>query len=106
MKKNNEFYTYSRYNYYDILYDYEARGYILGLGYNNIPYFEETDNDMYYTIEPQYQYRPDLLALKFYGSEYLWWVIVKANNLSHPLKELVAGKVIRIPAASRVLSEV
>jgi len=106
MKKNNEFDTYSRYNYYDILYDYDVNNYILGLGFDNLPYFEETDNDIYYVIEPQYQYRPELLSLKFYGNQYLWWVIVKANNLSHPVKDLKAGKVIRIPAASRVLTEV
>ena len=105
MKRNDNYGTYSRYNYYDILYD-PKYGYIIGLGFDNLPNFPAADNDTYYTIEAQYQYRPDLISLKFYGIQDLWWVIAKENNLQHPIKDIKAGKVIRIPAPSRVLTEV
>ena len=32
-----------------------------------------------YTIESQYQYRPDLLAYDLYGSTKLWWVFAQRN---------------------------
>lgn len=36
-------------------------------------------DDYLYTIEPQYNYRPDLLAHDLYGTSKLWWVFVQRN---------------------------
>ena len=38
----------------------------------------ETD-DFYYTIENQYEHRPDLLAFDLYGKPALWWVFAQRN---------------------------
>jgi hypothetical protein len=36
-------------------------------------------DDYLYTIEPQYTYRPDLLAYDLYGTKDLWWVFIQRN---------------------------
>jgi len=36
-------------------------------------------DDYLYTIEPQYTYRPDLLAFDLYGTSKLWWVFSQRN---------------------------
>ena len=106
MKKNTFFTTYSRYQYYDIILDPEIGTYRIGLGYDNLPDFEEDIHDIYYVIESSLQYRPDLISLKFYNTTKLWWVIIKANNLEHPVQDLTAGTTIRIPDPNKVLREV
>ena len=42
------------------------------------PVAAEAD-DYLYTIEPQYNYRPNLLAYDLYGTPKLWWVFMQRN---------------------------
>ena len=39
----------------------------------------EEDDDILYTIEPQYSFRPDLLAFDLYDTSKLWWVFAQRN---------------------------
>ena len=50
-------------------------------------------DDAIYTIEPQYTYRPDLLAYDLYGDSKLWWVFLQRNMdvLEDPIFDFVAG---------------
>ena len=65
------------------------------------PVSAEVD-DFMYTIEPQYQYRPDLLAFDMYGSAALWWVFIQRNLdvLQDPIFDFVVGTRIAIPKKS------
>ena len=56
-------------------------------------------DDVVYTIERAYEYRPDLLAFDLYGDAGLWWVfaIRNPNVITDPLGDFVAGLTIRIP---------
>lgn len=56
-------------------------------------------DDVVYTIERQYEYRPDLLAFQLYGNAELWWVFMARNPnvITDPLGDFVAGTKIRIP---------
>lgn len=57
-------------------------------------------SDVYYTILPVYQYRPDLLAYDLYGNANLWWVFASRNpNLlgPDPYFNFTAGTGIYIP---------
>lgn len=36
-------------------------------------------SDVYITLSPVYQYRPDLLAYDLYGDSRLWWVFAARN---------------------------
>jgi hypothetical protein len=65
------------------------------------PVSAEVD-DVLYTIGPQYQYRPDLLAYDLYGDATLWWVFVQRNLdvLEDPVFDFVIGKQIYLPKNS------
>lgn len=59
-------------------------------------------DDILYTVQPQYTYRPDLLAFDLYGDAGLWWVFTQRNMdvLQDPILDLVAGVQIYIPKLS------
>lgn len=69
------------------------------------PVSAEAD-DFLYTIQPQYAYRPDLLAFDLYGEASLWWVFVQRNMdvLEDPIFDFVPGKKIYIPKNSSLRS--
>jgi hypothetical protein len=56
-------------------------------------------DDFLYTIEPQYTYRPDLLAYDLYQDAKLWWVFIQRNLdvLQDPIYDFVPGIQIYIP---------
>lgn len=62
------------------------------------PVSSEPD-DFLYTIEPQYTYRPDLLAYDLYKDSRLWWVFIQRNLdvLQDPIYDFKAGIQIYIP---------
>lgn len=59
-------------------------------------------DDFLYTIESQYQYRPDLLAFDLYGDASLWWVFIQRNLdvIQDPVFDFVIGTQIYIPKNS------
>ena len=59
-------------------------------------------DDFLYTIEPQYTYRPDLLAYDLYGEQNLWWVFMQRNLnvIQDPILDFVPGLQIYIPKGS------
>jgi hypothetical protein len=56
-------------------------------------------DDFLYTIENQYENRPDLLAYDLYGTPKLWWVFVQRNMdvIKDPIFDFVPGAKIYIP---------
>ena len=64
------------------------------------------DDDFQYTIQPQYNYRPDLLAYDIYGNPKLWWVFTQRNIniLMDPIYDFRAGVTIALPKRSSLLS--
>jgi len=69
------------------------------------PVAASTD-DYLYTIQPQYTYRPDLLAHDLYGEAGLWWVFIQRNldTLQDPVLDFIPGKQIYIPKGSALKS--
>jgi hypothetical protein len=59
-------------------------------------------DDFLYTLEPQYTYRPDLLAYDLYGDQNLWWVFMQRNLdvIQDPILDFVPGAQIYIPKGS------
>ena len=57
------------------------------------------DDDILYKVQPQYAYRPDLLAYDLYGTQKLWWVFSQRNMnlLKDPINDLVPGVEIYLP---------
>lgn len=67
------------------------------LDYRQIPFLE---TDVYYTVPPVYQYRPDLLAYDLYQDARLWWVFAARNPNTlgpDPYFNLISGIKIYIP---------
>lgn len=65
-----------------------------------------SDDDFQYTIQPQYNYRPDLLAYDIYGNPKLWWVFIQRNVdiLTDPIYDFRSGVTISLPKKSTLLS--
>ena len=60
------------------------------------------DDDILYTIEPQYSFRPDLLAYDLYDTPKLWWVFAQRNMdiIKDPVFDFIAGTKIYLPKKS------
>ena len=65
---------------------------------------KKTEQDLLHTILPYERYRPDLLALNYYGDARLYWIILAANGLSSS-KDLVEGLIVRIPSMTAIYSK-
>jgi hypothetical protein len=68
----------------------------------SIPY---SLDDFSYTIQPQYNYRPDLLAYDIYGNPRLWWVFMQRNidTIFDPIYDFRTGVTIQLPKKSALL---
>jgi hypothetical protein len=64
----------------------------------------EDPNDDSYSIESQYNMRPDLLAYKLYGNSRYWWLFSARNKdiLIDPIQDFKTGTTIRIPKLNNV----
>jgi len=60
------------------------------------PKIKPSDNDTY--IISDSSDRLDVLALKYYNDQSLWWVISVANNLNDASYSIEPGKQLRIPS--------
>jgi hypothetical protein len=61
-------------------------------------------DDVLYEIEPQYTFRPDLLAHDLYGNHRLWWVFAQRNInvIKDPVYDFQAGVEIYLPKESKL----
>jgi hypothetical protein len=61
-----------------------------------------TGSEQNYTVPPEFEHRPDLIAHRFYADVDLWWVICSVNNILLPLRDLAAGMTLVIPEKTNV----
>jgi len=71
----------------------------------NRPIPKATD-DLLFTINNTFQYRPDLLAYDLYGDSALWWVFYQRNpnTLTKPPLDFRAGTAIYLPKQATLKS--
>ena len=71
----------------------------------NRPIPKEND-DLTFTINTTYQYRPDLLAYDLYGIAGLWWVFYQRNpnTLQAPPLDFKVGTLIYLPKITTLKS--
>jgi hypothetical protein len=64
------------------------------------------EDDVMFTINLTYQYRPDLLAFDLYGTGALWWVFYQRNpnTLSAPPLDFAVGTQIFLPKIATLRS--
>jgi len=91
---------------------------------NTSPYFKTPENnisldflvpraitadqdDVSYTIDRIYAYRPDLLACDLYGSPRLWWVFAQRNpnQIEDPIYDFAPGVTIQLPKLSNLKTD-
>lgn len=77
----------------------QASWYIGQYAHRTIP---RLSGDEYKPITPEFEYRPEKLAKKLYGTEALWWVFMvrNMNVIRHPLWDFKAETQIWMPNAS------
>ena len=65
-----------------------------------------SSDDFPYTIQPQYNFRPDLLAYDVYGNPRLWWVFMQRNAdiIFDPIYDFRSGVTIALPKKTSLLS--
>ena len=73
------------------------------MSYRSIPALVD---DVVYTIDTIYEYRPDLLAYDLYNDAKLWWVFAvrNPNVLKNPLLDFRSGIAIQIPKKTTIMS--
>lgn len=64
-------------------------------------------DDILYTIQTQYTYRPDLLAYDLYGDKNLWWVFAQRNLdvIKDPIYDMVPGTKIFLPKGENLAQQ-
>jgi len=69
------------------------------LGTFNIRPVSAEPDDIPYTIDPHYNYRPDLLSQDLYGTPKLWWVFTQRNMnvIRDPIFDFKVGTLIYLP---------
>jgi hypothetical protein len=64
-------------------------------------------DDISYTIDRIYAYRPDLLAYDLYGTPRLWWVFAQRNPdvIEDPIYDFTIGKTIQLPKMANLKND-
>jgi len=66
------------------------------------PTITKLDSDRFFEVTIEYAHRPDLIALLYYGTEQLYWVIARANGIIDAYAETTVGRKLRIPDRDNV----
>ena len=91
----------SRFRFTDLLIHNGKSTYGIISGIDDIKNPPDNEIDMH-RVDMEEAGRPDLLAVGFYGTPHLAWVIVMANHPKNPLNWPKTGDVIKIPKKSFV----
>jgi hypothetical protein len=64
-------------------------------------------DDVLYTIDKIYEFRPDLLAFDLYGNSALWWVFRSRNpnSIDDPIFDFRSGVKIYIPKKETLIAD-
>ncbi len=72
----------------------------LSARYLNIKFIVPARNS--FVVTQAYEANAPGIAFDFYGSADYWWVILLFNGVVEPLEELVAGRVLQLPALADI----
>jgi hypothetical protein len=94
----------NRYRFFDLIYNADLSHTQIGFPTNQLSELFSFNDNVSYRIPIEHQYRPDLIANKFYGDPRLFWVLVYANNFAHSPDDFVLNSIIKIPRYEKVIS--
>jgi hypothetical protein len=71
-----------------------------------LPTITKQPDDVLFTINKTYQYRPDLLAFDLYGDADFWWVFAmrNPNTIKDPIGDMKPGTQIFLPKKDTLTS--
>jgi hypothetical protein len=90
--------SYNRFKYTDLITTRNGNEtYGLMSGFNDLKNITD-ENYIKWTVESDYEGRPDMIANKFYRTPYYEWIVVFANRPKNPLNWPKTGDIIKIPS--------
>ena len=92
----------SRYKYFRNIWNEDIKHTQKGLPDVDVYTFFTFFDDKKFRIPIKFEYRPDLIALEFYGDPKLFWVLVYANGFNNSPQDFNSGKIIKIPRYERI----
>lgn len=92
----------SRYRFFYDVFNEDENHSQKGLMEQDIKALFSDATDIIYSIPIEEEYRPDLIAKRFYGNPKLFWVIVYANSISDSPEGFYATRTIRVPRYEKV----
>lgn len=92
----------SRYKFFETVWNPYLAHNQKGFPATNLEELFSNRDDLRFRIPIEYEYRPDLIAQKFYGNPKLSWIIIYANGFSNSPEDFEKNTLIRIPRKERV----
>lgn len=92
----------SRYKFFEEVWNSDIVHLQKGFPVSNLTDLFSGTDDISYSIPLEHQYRPDLIAQKFYGDPKLYWVLVYANNVRYCPDYFDTGTIMKIPKYERI----
>ena len=65
---------------------------------------EWADTGMKFVVKSSDVGRPDLMSSRILGTQDLWWILLKYNDIDDPWNELWPGQILRIPDSDSIKS--
>lgn len=59
--------------------------------------YEYPGEELFHVVRPGDAYRLDLVSYMYYDTPELWYILALHNHLKHPVRDVVAGLVLKIP---------
>lgn len=71
-----------------------------------LPEIPKLKDDVLFTVNKTYQFRPDLLAFDLYGDAAYWWVFAlrNPNQIQDPVFSMISGTQIYLPKKETILT--
>lgn len=102
--KRPQFKQHSKMKRYELVYDEDVEKIRCGFMNFIIDYVPNLPEDKFWSIEPGYEYRSDLISKRFYGTTRFDWVIEQINDVRDPIKDLTIDTKLLIPSKSNIYS--
>ena len=84
--------------YYDSTFVYYTENKLITFNTYKKKGFKTSRNDKFMVVSPGYEYRPDLISQKVYGTPDFWWKIMEVNGIKD-IFDFKPGLNLRIPDA-------
>jgi hypothetical protein len=68
--------------------------------------FEDRDDDIFYQVPPECEFRPDLISESVYGVAWLYWIVAFAAGMVDAFAETYVNRKLRLPSYDYVYTNI